>query len=175
MSDFILDTYAQCHREDWRWFEERITYCSGALPSAMFSTYDVLNKKQLLSVGLESLNFLLGIVFRDGYFKPVGCRGWLERGKKPAEFDEQPVEACSTMIACLKAHRLTGEAKYREAAQKCYEWYLGKNSRGISLIDPETGGCRDGITQSKINGNEGAESIVCSIIAAVEAERMKKT
>lgn len=171
LSESIVDTYAQCRREDWRWFEDKITYCSAALPSAIFGAYEFLGEKHLLGVGLESLDFLLKITMKSGVFKPVGCKGWFERGKEPAEFDEQPVEACSTMLACLKAYRLTGEQKYRESAQKCCEWYRGGNSRRMSLIDPETGGCRDGITKNGINENEGAESIVCCLIASLEAEK----
>lgn len=171
LSESILDTYAQCRREDWRWFEDKITYGSATLPSAIFGAYEFLGEKHLLGVGLESLDFLLKITMKSGVFKPVGCKGWFERGKEPAEFDEQPVEACSTMLACLKAYRLTGEQKYRESAQKCCEWYRGGNSRRMSLIDPETGGCRDGITKNGINENEGAESIVCCLIASLEAEK----
>jgi len=44
--------------------------------------------------------------------------------------------------------------------KSCYDWYLGKNIAGVSLIDPGTGGCMDGITSDGLNKNEGAESLV---------------
>ncbi len=169
MADSIIDTYAQCRREDWRWFEEKITYCSAILPYSMLCACET--EKRCLNIGLESLDFLLEITTKNGVFKPVGCKGWLARGETPAEYDEQPVEACSTLLTCLKAHRMTGEKKYEDAARRCFFWYLGMNSRGQTLIDPETGGCRDGLTQNGPNGNEGAESIVCWLIARTIAEK----
>lgn len=171
LSESIVDTYAQCRREDWRWFEDRITYCSGILPLSLLLAHERAGWKQALGVGLESLDFLLSATLRDEFFHPVGCRGWYEKGGTPAEYDEQPVEACSTMLACLAAHRITGEKKYREAAARCHRWYLGENSHRLPLVDPETGGCLDGLTKAGFNGNEGAESIVCWLIAALAAER----
>ncbi len=167
MVDSIIDTYVQCRREDWHWFEEKMTYCSAILPLSMLCSCEA--DKRCRKIGLESLDFLLKTTMRGGMFKPVGCKGWLTRGGTPAQFDEQPVEACSLMLACLKAQSLTGMRKYGEAARSCFFWYLGKNSLGMPLIDPETGGCRDGLTQSGPNGNEGAESIVCWLIARLIA------
>ncbi|HEX3027160.1 MAG TPA: glycosyltransferase [Clostridia bacterium] len=167
--DSVIDTYVQCRREDWRWFEDTITYCSAVLPLSMFcaSDYD----RRCFGIGLESLDFLLEITLRGGVFKPVGCKGWMKHGDIPAEFDEQPVEACGMMLACLKAFELTNDEKYYRNARQCFLWYVGENSLHLSLIDPETGGCRDGLTQYGLNGNEGAESIVCWLISALTAEK----
>lgn len=171
LSESIVDTYAQCRREDWRWFEDRMTYCSGILPLSLFLAHEKSARKQALGVAAESLDFLLSVTLRDGFFRPVGCKGWFERGGAPALYDEQPVEACCTMLACLAAHRVTGDKKYRRAAAACYRWYLGENSARTPLIDPATGGCFDGLTGNGYNGNQGAESIVCWMMAALAAER----
>ena len=93
LSESIVDTYAQCRREDWRWFEDRITYCSGILPLSLFLAHEKAHKKQALGVAVESLDFLLSVTLRDGLFRPVGCKGWFDRGGAPAQYDEQPVEA----------------------------------------------------------------------------------
>ncbi|WP_205703161.1 MULTISPECIES: glycosyltransferase [Acutalibacteraceae] len=175
LTESIVDTYAQCRREDWRWFEEQMTYCSGILPLSLLFAYQRTRRKQTLRVALESLDFLLSVTIRDGIFRPIGCKGWYPKGGTPAEFDGQPVEACCTMMACLAAHRLTGSIKYRDSAANCYRWYLGDNSLRLPMIDPETGGCRDGLTKNGVNRNEGAESIVCWLIAALMAEREKLT
>ncbi|MFN3699176.1 MAG: glycosyltransferase, partial [Dictyoglomus sp.] len=39
------------------------------------------------------------------------------------------------------------------------------NSKGIYLMDPETGGCYDGINETGVNLNQGAESIISYLIA----------
>ena len=173
LCDSIVDTYAQCRREDWRWFEDQMTYCSGILPLSLFYAYKILHRKQAVGVAVESLDFLLSTTIKSGIFRPIGCKGWYPKGGKPAEFDEQPVEACNTMLACLVACRETGDTKYRDSALQCYRWYLGENSHRQSLIDPETGGCRDGLNKGGVNRNEGAESIVCWLIAQLMAKREK--
>lgn len=173
LAESIVDTYAQCRREDWRWFEDQMTYCSGIIPLSLFVMYQKKHLKQALCVALESLDFLLSTTMKNGIFHPIGCKGWFTKGESPAEFDEQPVEACSTMLACLAAYRTTGRTEYRAAAAQCYRWYLGENSLRQPLIDPETGGCRDGLTKEGVNRNEGAESIVCWLIAALAAEHEK--
>jgi hypothetical protein len=169
LRDSLADTYLQNRRENWRWFEDKVTYCGGILPLAILCSCH--GRDQRLKIGFESLNFLLDNEIRDGVFFPVGCKGWFTRGKVPAVYDEQPVEACSLMVTCLKAYKISGSEKYWDAAKYCFQWYLGQNIAGASMIDPETGGCRDGITRYGINGNEGAESIVCWLTAALLAER----
>jgi hypothetical protein len=169
LQDSLADTYIQCRRENWRWFEDKITYCSAVLPLAVFSSCETDDPKQ--QIGFESLDFLSEAVFRDGMFVPVGCKGWMKCEEKPAVYDEQPVEACSMILACLKAYSLTKNEVYRDRAKQCFFWYLGRNIGNTSLIDPETGGCRDGLTRRGLNGNEGAESLVCWLTAALLAEQ----
>ena len=161
----------------WKWFEESINYCNAVLPRAMFAAYetavdkgaedDKANGERYLKIGLESLDFLLSVTFAGGFFRPVGCKGWFPKGKMPAEFDEQPVEACGTLLACLKAYDLTGNEMYRDCAKQCLEWYTGRNSLGVSLIDPETGGCMDGLTPDGPNRNQGAESLISWMTASL--------
>ncbi len=167
--DSLVDTYAQYRREDWRWFDDSVTYCSAILPGVMMCASE--RDKRCRQLGLESLDFLLETTEKNGVFKPVGCKGWFKRGGQPAEFDEQPVEACGMVLACLKAYEMTGEGKYLASAKRCFLWYLGENSQRISLIDTATGGCCDGLTRHGLNGNEGAESIVCWLISALAAEQ----
>jgi len=151
--------------EDWHWFENSLTYDNAVLPWALFTAYSRLGQVHLLRVAQESLQFFDKITFRDGYFRAVGCKGWLLRGSKPAQYDEQPLEACTATLAHLAAYEATGDQKMLELAQQSFAWYLGKNSKNQSLIDDETGGCRDGITANGLNLNQGAESIVGYCIA----------
>lgn len=169
LRDSLSDTYLQSRRKDWRWFEKKVTYCGGILPLSILCS--CCGRDQRLRIGFESLDFLLKSEIRNGTFYPVGCRGWFSRGKAPAWYDEQPVEPCSLMITCLKAYRISGRKAYREAAETCFQWYLGQNIAGVPMIDLETGGCLDGITRVGINRNEGAESIVCWLTAALLAEQ----
>jgi hypothetical protein len=165
----LIDTYTKCRRKNWHWFEEKITYCSGILPYAILSTYSP--EKPQFKIGLESLDFLSKLTFRDKMFLPIGCNGWMKRGGSPAVYDEQPVEACNMMLVCMKAYETTGSGVYLEQAKHCFQWYLGRNISHIPMIDPETGGCRDGLSPFGANKNEGAESLICWLISALVAEQ----
>lgn len=165
----LSDTYLHHREGEWKWFEDSVTYCGGILPLSLLCCGQ--EEELFLSIGLESLDFLLAHEFRNGIFLPVGCKEWFPKGGFPALYDEQPVEACNLMAACLKAYRLTEESVYRDAARSCFRWYLGQNIAGVPMIYPQTGGCFDGITPTGINRNQGAESIVCWLLAALLAER----
>lgn len=167
MAAEIGDAYERCAAPGWSWFEDKITYCNSVLPWAMLIAHETTGEKKYRDIGLASLDFLLDRTFAGGVFRPVGCKGWLPKGGVPAEFDQQPVEACETLLVCLKAGKLTGRGLYRERARQCLDWYTGRNSRGVSLIDPDTGGCMDGLTPGAPNPNEGAESLVSWMIASL--------
>jgi hypothetical protein len=165
--------YEQCATQEWHWFEECLTYDNAVLPEALLVAYRHLGQDKLLRTARESLDFLDQITFRNGYFQPVGCKGWMVQGAEPALYDEQPIEACATALAHLVAYDVTGDGAMLELARRSFAWYSGKNSCDESMIDGETGGCCDGITPDGINQNQGAESIVGYCIAHLSLERYK--
>jgi len=174
----ILETARSlCSRYDaykdgeWKWFEDTVTYCNHVLPWSLLVAHRATGEKKFLEVAEESLVFLGRVTFRNGYFQPVGCKGWLVKGAQPAEFDEQTVEACEGVLTYMEAYEATGKRDYRQKAQKCHEWYEGINSKGISLIDRETGGCYDGLIPKGLNLNLGAESLVSYVISYLKTSK----
>lgn len=145
---------------DWFWYEGEMTYCNAAIPHSLLLGYKVIGGDRLLQAGLESLDFLLNATMRDGFFWPIGCHGWGRRGQEQALYDQQPVEACGTLLCCLSAHEVTGEKLYLDKARLCLDWFLGSNSLGVGMIDLESGGCYDGLQEHGPNLNQGAESLL---------------
>lgn len=114
----------------------------------------------------ESLAFLAHLTLSpDGYFKPIGCQGWMVRGGTAALYDEQPIEAAEMVMAFQAAYQSLGNEQDRYSMERCYQWYLGKNSRGLPMIDPNSWGCYDGIERNGLNLNQGSESILSYLIA----------
>jgi len=151
---------------DWNWFEDSITYGNAMLPLAMLKAARVGGDETVSRVAKQSLDFLLSITFSHGdFFKPVGNQGWLQRNGDASEFDEQPIEACETLLACREAFTLYGDPKYLTLAQLCYDWFHGRNSIRESLIDEQTGACYDGIHYLGINLNQGSENVISYCIA----------
>jgi hypothetical protein len=172
LADSLVSRFEDCAgNKDWHWFGDKLTYDNALFPWALFVAYHRLKHEKLLSVAQASLEFLDHITFRDGFFRAVGCKGWLVQGSEPAEYDEQPIEACTATLAHLAAYEAKGDRALLELAQRSFTWYLGQNSGRECLIDDETGGCCDGIIPDGLNRNQGAESIVSFCIASLALAR----
>ena len=168
LSKALVRQYIQVKDGDWHWFENSMTYGNAFLPWSLFRAYIILKKDVLLETARESMDFLETITLKNDWFKPIGCNGWLLKGEKPAEYDEQSIEACETMLSYLDCFGITKDKKYLDHAVKCFSWYKGLNSKGLSLIDEETGACYDGLNESGLNYNQGAESVISYGIAFME-------
>jgi hypothetical protein len=124
----------------------------------------------MIEAGTDSLKWLVKEQHRDDaeIFVPIGSNGFFIEGSEKARFDQQPVEACATVSACLEVYRLTEESLWYEEAQRVFGWFLGKNDLQLPLYDAVTGGCRDGLHPDRINENQGAESTLSFLMALLE-------
>jgi hypothetical protein len=128
-----------------------------------------MGRDDMIAAGVRSLNWLASIqCSSEGYFAPIGSSGHYERGATMAPFDQQPVETCAMVSACLTAHRVTRDACWGERARGAFGWFLGQNHLQQPLYDAATGGCRDGLHADRPNENQGAESTLSFLLALVE-------
>jgi hypothetical protein len=165
----LLDLFRRSNLPDWPWFEDRVTYCNARLSQAMLVSGSRMGHDEMISAGLRSLEWLVSIQrSEEGYFAPIGSNGFYERGASRASFDQQPVEACAMISACLDAHRLTGESQWAEHARCAFDWFLGQNQLNQTLYEVTTGGCRDGLHPDRLNENQGAESTLSFLMALAE-------
>ena len=164
LASYLLGLYTGIRSRDWQWFEDYLVYSNAILPQALFSVYTFSGDKKCLQVAYESVSFLNDILFRPGYLNIIGNRGWYPRSGHPARFDQQPVEAASTAFACWEGYHALGKNEYLELANLAYQWYQGKNVHGLSLYDAASGGCYDALTQTGVNLNQGAESLLSLLI-----------
>jgi uncharacterized protein YyaL (SSP411 family) len=166
MADRLQAQYNQNQKPDWHWFEDSITYGNAMLPWALFKAARLTRRTDFKATAKASLDFLASLTFAgDNYFKPIGSNGWLEHKGRAALYDEQPIEACETLLACHEAYQILGDRAYWNKAQLCFDWFHGRNSGNKSLIDPQTGGCYDGLHADGLNLNQGSENIVSYCIA----------
>ncbi|MBK8020971.1 MAG: glycosyltransferase family 4 protein [Chloroflexi bacterium] len=167
-----LHTLYQANRTDqWHWYEKELAYCNAVLPHALLICGEWLSNEAMTSAALESLNWLVGahgVGTPSAHFVPVGSNGFYQQGGERARFDQQPVEAQAMVSASLEAYRLTGAAYWRSEAQRVFEWYLGRNDLNLSVYDPTTGGCRDGLHPDRANENQGAESTLAFLQSSLE-------
>ena len=165
----LLGLFRRTDRADWPWCENRVTYCNARLPQALIATGTWTSDPSMIATGLRSLEWLMSIQqTADGYFAPVGTNGFFERGMTAAIFDQQPVDACATVAACMHAFRNTGDHRWAEHARQAFTWFLGQNQLQQSLYDPLSGGCRDALHAERMNENEGAESTLSFLLALMD-------
>jgi glycosyltransferase involved in cell wall biosynthesis len=169
IAERLLGLFRRTDQPDWPWFENRVTYCNARLPQALIATGSWTGDAAMTATGIRSLEWLTTIQrTEDGYFAPVGTDGFFERGMTAAVFDQQPVEACATVSACMLAFRTTGDHRWVDHARRAFTWFLGQNQLQQALYDPFSGGCRDALHVDRINENEGAESTLSFLLALMD-------
>ncbi|HHW60610.1 MAG TPA: hypothetical protein GX404_01730 [Syntrophomonadaceae bacterium] len=163
LAQHLIELYKLHHDVQWHWFEDYLTYCNGILPHGLFAAYRLTGDKQILKIAYEAINFLISLVFEKSYLIIVGNDGWLHRGREKPLFDQQPVDAASTALACYEAYKVLGKKEYLEFSQLACAWYSGSNIHNLPLRNEKTGGCYDALTAAGVNLNQGAEAVLSLI------------
>jgi hypothetical protein len=165
----LLYLYRQTSCSEWLWFEDSVAYSNASLPHALLTAGRQMGREDAVEIGLKTLRWLADTqTAEQGHFVPIGSNGFYAKGGERARFDQQPIEASVMVSACLEAFRLTLDSRWRDEASRAFEWFLGRNDLGISLYDPFTGGCRDGLHADRANENQGAESSLAFLLSLLE-------
>ncbi|HZV59109.1 MAG TPA: glycosyltransferase family 4 protein, partial [Candidatus Eremiobacteraceae bacterium] len=175
LANRLLSSYRTYRTDDWKWFENGLSYSNARLPQALIRAGLRAGDENMLAAGLESLDWLVSIQRCEakGHFVPIGSHGFYSKTTEKARFDQQPVEACAVVSACLQAYRATGIERWRKEAWSAFNWFLGDNDLQIALYDSATGGCRDGLHPDRANENQGAESTLSFLMALLEMRQLE--
>jgi glycosyltransferase involved in cell wall biosynthesis len=176
LANRLMSAYRSSRSDDWKWFEGGLAYSNARLPQALMRAGVRAGNEEMISAGLEALDWLVTIQRCDvkGHFVPIGSQGFHSKTTEKARFDQQPVEACAIVSACLQAYRTTGKGRWRKEAWSAFNWFLGDNDLQIALYDPVTGGCRDGLHPDRANENQGAESTLSFLMALLEMRKLEE-
>ncbi|GAB4256235.1 MAG: glycosyltransferase family 4 protein [Deferrisomatales bacterium] len=156
----------------WLWPEEALTYANARLPQALLLSGRGMGREDMVQKGLSVLEWLMELQTVEGRFVPVGNRGWYRRGGERARFDQQPIEADATLGACAAAYEVTGDREWLDHGLRAFRWFLGENDLGVLLYDDRSGGCRDGLTPTGPNENQGAESTLAWLSALIQVHSL---
>ncbi|MGB5195056.1 MAG: hypothetical protein WBN70_18875, partial [Polyangiales bacterium] len=169
LSEELLSRFQTNGADDWPWCENVIAYDNARLPQALIVSGNQIGDREMVAAGLQSLRWLNALQrAEEGYFAPIGSNGFYPRHAERAHFDQQPLEACATISACLDAWRVTGSEEWSREMWRAFSWFLGENQLQAPLYDPITGGCLDGLHQDRPNENQGAESTLSFLLALTE-------
>lgn len=169
----IFDKVAQ---PGWCWFEEGLTYDNAKLAHALIVSGRATGQSSVYERGIQTLRWLVGVqTSQHGQLRPIGSNGFYKRNGARADFDQQPIEAQTTVSACLEAYRATADPWWYEQAQRAFDWFLGWNDLGLELYARQTGGCRDGLHADRSNQNQGAESTLAFLLSLAEMRLTQST
>ena len=174
----LFAMYQNNRTDEWRWFEDSLTYCNAALSHALIMSGKWIPNKGMMEAGFESLSWLADLQRADydgGHFVPIGSNGFYKMKGERARFDQQPVEAQAMISACLEAYKISGDKLWYKEARRAFDWFLGRNDLNIPIYDPTTGGCRDGLHPDRANENQGAESTLAFLQALMELRLAENT
>ncbi len=159
---------------DWPWFEDTVTYDNGRIAQSLIMAGGDLENQDMIDRGFRVLRWLLDVqTGPQGCLSVIGSGGWMTRNGARARFDQQPIESAALIDACKAAYRASEDHVWLEEMRKCFDWYLGRNDVGVSLVDFKTRGCHDGLTPEGVNANQGAESVLSWLLSLLIMNEMQ--
>ena len=176
LADKLFEKFKQNASDEWPWIEDRLTYANGKIAQALILCGRHMDRAEMLQAGLRSLEWLMTVqTDPKGHFVPVGNNGWYPKRGTKARFDQQPIEALDMIEACREAYDATNDSKWVSHAQRCLEWFLGRNDLNAPLYNHKTGGCCDGLNADGPNRNQGAESTLVCFLSMLHLNRMRSS
>ncbi len=168
LADRMVQMYRHEAKEGWEWYENYLTYANSLLPEAMLMAYLATGDGVYQSVAKNSFDFLLTKIFRDDRIKVISNRGWMQKGEALVPENrggEQPIDVAYTILALGKFYEVFKDESYLKKMHVAFDWFLGKNYLNQIVYNPCTGGCFDGLEDTHVNLNQGAESTLSYLIA----------
>lgn len=174
LSDKLIQMYKHENDENWHWYESYLTYGNSILPEAMLCAFLTTENENYKTVAKSSFDFLLSKIFINDSIKVVSNKGWLQNNSESVNEQiggEQPIDVSYTIIALSKFYDVFQEETYLQKMIFAFNWFLGKNHLRQIVYNPCTGGCYDGLEDTYLNLNQGAESTVSYLMARLTIEK----
>ena len=126
-------------------------------------------------ISKSSLNFLLSQTFTEHGIKVISNKTWLQKGQAAGHFGEQPIDVAYTILTLSKFYDVFSNDDYRLKMETAFNWFLGNNRLHQIVYNPCTGGCYDGLEETHVNVNQGAESTLSYLMARLTIEKYKNS
>jgi len=174
LADNLVSKYRGISDKKWKWFEDYLTYANSILPEAMLFAGLSTGSELYKDIAKNSFDFLLSLTFKEDQIKVISNQGWYHRGKSVNQFGEQPIDVAYTILALQTFYQVYEDETYRDKMHIAFDWFLGKNHLNQIVYNPKTGGCYDGLEQSHVNLNQGAESTISYLLSRLAMEKAVK-
>ncbi|MDD3320391.1 MAG: glycosyltransferase [Paludibacter sp.] len=157
----------------WEWYESYLTYANSVMPEAMLYVWLMTGENIYKDIARTSFNFLLSMTFNKNGIEVISNKGWLHKGEEAGKFGEQPIDVAYTIMTLSKFYDVFMDEDYHQKMEVAFNWFLGNNRLHQIIYNPCTGGCYDGLEETHVNLNQGAESTVSYLMARLTLEKYK--
>jgi glycosyltransferase involved in cell wall biosynthesis len=171
MADRLVQMYRHESEEKWKWFESYLTYANSVLPEAMLYAWLITGDLGYKKIAVSSMNFLLSIIFNEKGIEVISNKNWLKKGQMAERYGEQPIDVAYTIMTLSRFYEALGDTDYYKKMETAFNWFLGSNRLNQIIYNPCTGGCYDGLEETHVNLNQGAESSLSYLMARLTIEK----
>ena len=170
----LVEMYKHEANKKWEWFESYLTYANSVLPEAMLYAWLLTGDIIYKDIAISSFGFLLSKTFNENGIEVISNKTWLQEGQQAGHFGEQPIDVAYTIMTLSKFYDVIMNEDYCLKMETAFNWFLGQNRLHQIIYNPCTGGCYDGLEETHVNLNQGAESTVSYLMARLTMEKYKK-
>jgi glycosyltransferase involved in cell wall biosynthesis len=167
----LVQMYRHESEEKWEWFEGYLTYANSILPEAMLYAWMLTGDPIYKDIARSSLNFLLSQTFNENGIEVISNKKWLQKGQVAGHSGEQPIDVAYTVMTLSRFYDEFRDEDYLVKLVTAFNWFLGKNRLHNIIYNPCTGGCYDGLEETHVNLNQGAESTISYLLARLTMEK----
>ncbi len=171
LADRLADMYKRESVKKWEWFESYLTYANSVLPEAMLFAWQITGDIRYKMIAEKSFRFLLLSTFNERGIEVVSSKSRLNRGGEAGKYGEQPIDVAYTIMTLSKFYEESHNKEYLEKMATAFDWFSGNNRLHQIVYNPCTGGCFDGLEETHVNLNQGAESAVSYLMARLTIEK----
>ncbi len=169
----LFEMYKHESNTSWEWYESYLTYANSILPEAMLYAWKMTGETIYKDIARTSFNFLLSHTFNAEGIDVISNRSWLQKGQERGHFGEQPIDVAYTIMTLGKFFDEFKDEDYISKMEIAFNWFLGNNRLHQIVYNPCTGGCYDGLEETHVNLNQGAESTLSYLMSRLTIEKYK--
>lgn len=173
LTNRLVQMYKHEASKEWAWFESYLTYGNSILPEALLCAWLATGEPIYKEIAKSSFDFLLSKTFKENTINVISNKCWLHKGGVPDHEvgGEQPIDIAYTILALSKFYDVFKEPTYKHKMEIAFNWFLGANHLHQIMYNPCTGGCYDGLEETYVNLNQGAESTLSYLMARLTIEK----
>jgi hypothetical protein len=177
LAEQLIDHYPEKDaggQDPFKWYRQYVSFACNHLPEALIYAYLSSKEKRFRELARETFDFLLKNIFSHGMVRLKSSAHWflLEQGEPYTP--EYGKDICSLMQTLSVFYEVFSDRVYLDRAEEAFSWFMGNNICGLSVFEPVSGSCFEGVTAGGLIASMTPESLSSYIISKEIIEKMRR-